>query len=197
MSAKDKGGKRARWDSAQDVWLFLARYGLGLIGDGAYGVDLAKQNNLADHDQPRARRKCPINCVHDLLRRCHRRRVIEFTNSDAVSCGALRQRVVERAMLGRRGEDFIASLERPIREYGCHTFRGVAKQRNILGRRACEASDSASNLQLTIRIRRRTRQLVQAGGLLKGDFTIVFVNFPRTAETKFTNSGASSNSERT
>jgi hypothetical protein len=106
------------------------------IRNGADLVDLAKKNDLTNHDKPRAWCKRLINCVKDLLCRCRGCGVMELANRDAVACGALRQRVVERAMLRRRGWDFVARFERPVRQYGCDTFRGVAKQRNILGRGA-------------------------------------------------------------
>ena len=71
----------------------------------------------------------------------------------AVSCGASRQRVVERAVLSRRRENFVAGFERPIGQHRCHTFGGVAKQRDILGRRAYEACRLPSNFQLPVRVR--------------------------------------------
>jgi hypothetical protein len=97
---------------------------------------------------------------------------MELANRDAIPCGALRQRVVERPVLSRRGEDFVASLERPIGQHGCHTFCGVAKQRYVFGRRAYETSRLPSNFLPPTRVWKRSSQLVQSGSFIESDFAI-------------------------
>jgi hypothetical protein len=79
----------------------LRASGVDAVGDRADRVDLARQHDLPDHGEFRARRQGAIDRLDDRIEGRRRRRVVEAPHADAVAGRALRQRVVEGPVLGR------------------------------------------------------------------------------------------------